>query len=46
MQQAMKWFPEAMEAAMDQEIEEVKKLGEEEKSKIQEPEARIILPGR
>ena len=46
IQQAIKRFPEAMEAAMVQLIAEAKKLKEEEKSKIQEPESRIILPGR
>ena len=46
IQQAIKRFPEAMEAAMDQLIEKAKKLQEEAKSKNQEPESRIILPGR
>ncbi|MFQ5485972.1 MAG: cytoplasmic protein [Desulfobacterales bacterium] len=46
IQQAIKRFPEAMREAMDQLIEEAKKLREEEKSKIQKPESRIILPGK
>jgi len=46
IQQAIKRFPEAMKVAMDQLIEEAKKLQEEAKPKSQEPESRIIIPGR
>ncbi len=46
LQQAIKRFPESMEVAMDQMIEEAKKMQESEKSKIKEPESRIIVPGR
>jgi hypothetical protein len=44
LQQAIKKFPEAMHAAMDQLMEEVKKYREQEQSKIQKPDSRIIVP--
>lgn len=46
LQQAIKRFPEVMEKAMDQLIEEVKKYQEQERSRIQKPESSIIIPGR
>ena len=49
LQQAVKKFPEAMEAAMDRLIEEAKKYQEQqqaEESQIQKPDSRIIIPGR
>jgi len=46
LQQAIKRFPEAMEAAMDRLIEEAKKYQEEKQSQIEKPESRIIVPGR
>jgi len=46
LQQAIKRFPEAMEAAMDRLIEEAKKYQEEKQSQIEKPESRIIIPGR
>ena len=44
LQQAIKKFPEAMHAAMDQLMEEVKKYQEQEQSQIQKPDSRIIVP--
>jgi len=44
LQQAIKKFPEAMHAAMDQLVEQVKKYREQEQSQIQKPDSRIILP--
>ncbi len=49
LQQAIKKFPEAMEAAMDRLIEEAKKYQEQqqaEDAQIQKPDSRIIIPGR
>jgi hypothetical protein len=49
LQQAIKKFPEAMEAAMDRLIEEAKKYQEQKEqqdSQIQKPDSRIIIPGR
>jgi hypothetical protein len=48
LQQAIKKFPEAMEAAMERLIEEAKKYQEQQdqNSQIQKPDSRIILPGR
>ena len=48
LQQAIKKFPEAMEAAMERLIEEAKKYQEQQgqDSQIQKPESRIIVPGR
>ena len=44
LQQAIKKFPEAMHAAMDRLMEEVKKYQEQEQSQIQKPDSRIIVP--
>jgi len=44
--QAIKKFPEAMQEAMDQLIEEVKKYQEQQQSEIQRPDSNIIIPGR
>ena len=44
LQQAIKKFPEAMQAAMDRLMEEVKKYQEQEQSQIQKPDSRIIVP--
>ena len=44
--QAIKQFPEAMQAAMDRLIQEVKKYQEQEQSQIQKPDSNIIIPGR
>ena len=44
LQQAIKKFPEAMQQAMDQLIEEVKKYQEQER--IQKPNSGLIIPGR
>ena len=44
LQQAIKKFPEAMQAAMEQLVEEVKKYQEQEQSQIQKPDSRIIVP--
>jgi len=51
LQQAIKKFPEAMEVAMDQLIEQAKKYQEQheqqsDNSQIQKPDSRIIIPGR
>ena len=49
LQQAIKKFPETMEAALDRLIEEAQKLQEKqqtEDSQIQKPDSRIIIPGR
>ena len=46
LQQAIKKFPEAMEAAMDRLIEEAKKYQKEKQTQIEKPESRIIVPGR
>jgi len=46
LQQAIKKFPEVMEQAMDQLIEEVKKYQERERSRIQKPASGLIIPGR
>lgn len=46
LQQAIKKFPEVMEQAMDQLVEEVKKYQEQERSRIQKPDSGIIIPGR
>ena len=46
LQQAIKKFPEAMHAAMNQLMEEVKKYQEQEQSQIQKPDSRIIVPWR
>ena len=44
LQQAIKKFPEAMHAAMDRLMEEVKKYQEQEQSQIQKPDSRILVP--
>ena len=44
LQQAIKKFPEAMQAAMEQLMDEVKKYQEQEQSQIQKPDSRIIVP--
>ena len=44
LQQAIKKFPEAMHAAMDQLREEVEKYRKQEQSQIQKPDSRIIVP--
>jgi hypothetical protein len=46
LQQAAKKFPEAMQEAMERLMEEVKKYQEQEQSKIQKPDSRIIVPGQ
>ena len=46
LQQAIKKFPEAMEAAMARLIEQVKKHQEKEKGRVEKSESRIIVPGR
>jgi hypothetical protein len=48
LQQAIKKFPEAMEVAMERLIEEAKKYQEqkEQDPQIQNPDSRIIVPGR
>jgi len=46
LSQAIKKFPEAMQAAMDRLIEEVKKYQEQQQSEIQRPDSNIIIPGR
>jgi hypothetical protein len=50
LQQAIKKFPEAMQAAMDRLVEEAQKYQEtqqhQEDSTIQKPDSRIIVPGR
>ena len=44
--QAIKKFPEALQAAMDRLVEEVKKYQEQQESQIQAPDSNIIIPGR
>jgi hypothetical protein len=50
LQQAIKRYPEAMQAAMDKLADEVEKIRQEEGSPIitpgQKEESRIIIPGR
>jgi hypothetical protein len=51
LQQAIKNFPEAMQAAVDKLAEEVKKMKEKQNSSIISPgggkeDSRIIIPGR
>ena len=46
LQQAIKKFPEAMKMAMDRLAEEAKKYQQQEQSRIEKPESRIIVPGR
>ena len=50
LQQAIKKFPEAMQAAMDRLVAEAQKYqeaqGQQQDSAIQQPDSRIIIPGR
>jgi len=46
LQQAIKRFPEAMQAALERLIEEVKQMQENEQSPIEQNDSRIIIPGR
>jgi hypothetical protein len=46
LQQAIKKFPAAMQQAMDQLMEEVKKYQEQEQGRIQTPGSGLIIPGR
>ena len=47
LQQAIKKFPEAMQASMERLAEEAKKYQEQqENAKITQPDSRIIIPGR
>ena len=46
LSQALKKFPEVMQQAMDQLIEEVKRYQEQEQSRIQKPASGLIIPGR
>jgi hypothetical protein len=46
LQQAIKKFPEAMQASMERLAEEARKYQEQEKDKIEKPDSRIIVPGR
>ena len=45
-QQAIKKFPEAMKVAMDRLAEEAKKYQQQEQSRAEKSESRIIVPGR
>jgi hypothetical protein len=50
LQQAIKKFPEAMQAAMDRLVEEAQKYQaaqqHDQEATIQKPDSRIIIPGR
>ena len=46
LQQAIKKFPEAMKVAMDRLAAEAKKYQEQEQSRVEKQESRIIVPGR
>ena len=46
LQQAIKKFPEVMQQAMEQLMEEVKKYQEQEQGRIQKPDSGLIIPGR
>ena len=46
LQQAIKKFPEGMKMAMDKLAEEAKKYQQQEQSRIEKSESRIIVPGR
>jgi len=46
LEEAMDHFPEAMEQAMAEMIEEVKKMQREQELSIQRGDSRIIVPGR
>jgi hypothetical protein len=45
LQQAIKKFPEAMQASMERLAEEAKKY-QEQQGQIEKPDSRIIVPGR
>jgi hypothetical protein len=46
LQQAIKKFPETMQASMERLAEEARKYQEQENAKIEKPDSRIIVPGR
>ena len=46
LQQAIKKFPEAMQASMERLGEEAKKYQEQQQGQIEKPDSRIIVPGR
>jgi gas vesicle protein len=46
LQQAIKKFPEAMQASMERLAEEAKKYQEQQEAQIEKPDSRIIVPGR
>jgi hypothetical protein len=46
LQQAVKKFPEAMEAAMERLIEQAQRHQQQEQARVQKPDSRIIIPGR
>ena len=46
LQQAIKKFPEAMQASMERLAEEAKKYQEQQQGQIEKPDSRIIVPGR
>lgn len=46
LQQAIKKFPEAMQAAMERLVEEAKKYQQQEQAQTRKEESRIIVPGR
>jgi hypothetical protein len=46
LSQAIKKFPEAMKAAMDRLAEEAKRYQQQEQSRVEKPDSRIIVPGR
>ncbi|MGD8881425.1 MAG: cytoplasmic protein [Desulfobacterales bacterium] len=46
LQQAIKKFPEAMQASMERLAEEAKKYQQQQKGQIEKPDSRIIVPGR
>jgi hypothetical protein len=46
LQQAIKKFPDAMKSAMERLAEEAKKYQDQEQGRIEQPESRIIVPGR
>jgi hypothetical protein len=46
LQQAIKKFPETMQASMERLAEEARKYQEQENANIEKPDSRIIVPGR
>ncbi len=46
LQQAIKKFPETMQASMERLAEEARKYQEQENTNIEKPDSRIIVPGR